>query len=125
MRIGLSASLNEVSALAEDPGQWPPMAGANVCLRVESTSVADHFEYTIESGLPVVDHHGEVRLTDTGRGGTEVVFTESFRPRIWGTGGFLRGRRERALIETARQWDQSAGVDPVQPSGPSGSGTAT
>ena len=125
VRIGVSAPVREVAALAADSGQWPPMAGANVCLRIEATSVADHFEYTIESGLPIVDHHGEVTLTDTGRGGTEVVFTESFGARVWGTGGFLRGRRERALIETARRWDQSAGVDPAQPSGPSDSDPAT
>ncbi|MGB2839960.1 MAG: hypothetical protein WBC76_09025, partial [Actinomycetes bacterium] len=79
----MSAPVKEVAALAEDPGQWPPMAGAHVSLRIEATSVAAHFEYTIESGLPVVDHHGEVTLTDTGRGGTEVVFTESFGARIW------------------------------------------
>ena len=125
VRIGVSASAGEVAALAADPDQWPPMAGASLCLRIEATPVAHHFEYTIESGLPVVDHHGEVTLTDTGRGGTELVFIESFRPRIWGTGGFLRGRRERALIETARRWDESAGVDPVQQSGPSDSGPAT
>lgn len=101
------------------------MAGANVRLRVESTSVAGYFEYAIESGLPIIDHHGEVALTDTGRGGTEVVFTESFRPRLWGTGGFLRGRRERALIETARRWDQSTVGDPEGLAGPAGSGPAT
>lgn len=116
VRIGVSASVNEVSALATDPGAWPPMPGADVTLHVERRGAPDHaapdqaalvhFEYRLESGLPVRDHLGELAMTDSGRGGTELVFTESFRPRIWGTGGFLRARRERALIETARHWDR-------------------
>ena len=112
VRMSVSASVEVIAALAADPSTWAQTPGADVCLRVESTSVPDHFAYTIESGLPVRDHRGELALRGTGHGGTEVVFAESFRPRIWGTGGFLRGRRERVLIDTARGWD-ATGAEPT------------
>ena len=108
VRISVRASVPEVSALAADAAQWPPMPGTNVELRVVPTSEADSYEYSIVSGLPVKDHRGTVALHDSGHGGTEVVLTESFGARVWGTGGFLRARRERALVETARHWDRVA-----------------
>jgi hypothetical protein len=72
-------------------------------------------EYEITDGLPVRDHRGELVLTGTPTGGTELRFHESFRPRIWGTGGYLRGRRERTLVDTARAWGE---VSETSPSGP-------
>ncbi|MEO8106407.1 MAG: hypothetical protein ABI720_03735 [Actinomycetes bacterium] len=125
VRISVSSSVSVVSAMAGDPATWVQMPGADLCLRVDPTGVVDRYQYTLESGLPIRDHHGEVVLTDTGHGGTEVVFAESFRPRIWGTGGFLRGRRERVLIETARRWDDVGGADASQPAGPSGADPTT
>lgn len=87
-----------------DDAAWPAMPGAQLVLEVTPAEVFRRIEYGICAGLPVRDHHGELTMTETRTGGTELVFTESFRPRIWGTGGYLRGRRERALLDTARWW---------------------
>lgn len=110
VRIGVSASVAEMSALVGEADTWLPMPGTNAELQVSAALEADGYQYRIVSGLPVKDHRGRVTLVDNGHGGTEVVLTESFRARIWGTGGFLRARRERALVETARHWDHLASV---------------
>jgi hypothetical protein len=110
VRIGVSASVPEMSARGGVADPWVRMPGTNAELQVSAAPEADGYQYRIVSGLPVKDHRGCVTLVDNGHGGTEVVLTESFRARIWGTGGFLRARRERALVETARHWDHLVSV---------------
>jgi hypothetical protein len=84
------------------------MPGAQLILEVRAVETSRRIAYEISAGLPVRDHHGELVLSQTPTGGTELVFSESFRPRIWGTGGYLRGRRERALIDTAQWWGRGS-----------------
>lgn len=80
------------------------MPGAD--LSIVSTVDTDRHtvRYRIESGLPVREHEGTAVVAPSGTGGTEILIEESFRARLWGTGGYLRTRRERALIDTARAW---------------------
>ncbi len=104
MRISVELPLAEVWDLACDVNCWPAMPGADVAIVLTPLATGHLIEYGITAGLPVRDHHGELGMTSTATGGTELVFIEAFRPRIWGTGGYLRGRRERALIDTARWW---------------------
>lgn len=103
VRISVAQPIGEVWTLACDGAAWPAMPGAQLVLEVTPIEASRRLEYGICAGLPVRDHHGELTVRETPSGGTELLFTESFRPRIWGTGGYLRGRRERVLIETA-QW---------------------
>lgn len=90
------------------------MPGTTLALRVDPGASHREYRYQIVSGLPVREHSGTVLLVDTDTGGTEIVLVESFRPRIWGTGGYLRGRRERAMIDAARQWGQVAAGQSAQ-----------
>lgn len=108
VRISVSQPLAEVWDLACDATAWPAMPGAQLVLEVRPVATARRIEYVISAGLPVFEHHGELDLSQTPTGGTEIVFNESFRPRIWGTGGYLRGRRERALIDTAQWWGRGS-----------------
>jgi hypothetical protein len=48
------------------------------------------FAYTHESSLPVKGYRGEVDLTPTGDGGTEIRWVSTFEPKVPGTGGLLR-----------------------------------
>lgn len=104
MRISVELPLAEVWSLACDVNCWPAMPGADVAIDLTPLATGHRVEYGITAGLPVRDHRGELGLTPTATGGTELVFIEAFRSRIWGTGGYLRGRRERALIDTAQWW---------------------
>lgn len=104
VRISVARPVVEVWRLACDGDAWPAMPGAGVVLELAPSEQMGRLEYRILSGLPVLDHHGVLALLPTPTGGTELVFTESFRPRIWGTGGYLRGRRERVLIDTVERW---------------------
>lgn len=108
VRISVPVSAGTVALLVRDPENWPAMPGAAITLVVEAGATAREYRYAIVSGLPVREHSGTVVLADTDTGGTEIVLTESFRPRIWGTGGYLRGRRERSMIDAARRWGQTA-----------------
>lgn len=106
VRISVARPVAAVWQLACDPKAWPPMPGAPFELQLSEAEPPHRVVYAITEGLPVREHRGELALTATASGGTELVFSESFRPRIWGTGGYLRGRRERALVDTARTWEQ-------------------
>ena len=108
VRISVARPVAEVWQLACDPKAWPPMPGAPFELRLSQAEPPRRLAYAITAGLPVREHRGELELTATPSGGTELVFCESFRPRIWGTGGYLRGRRERALVDTARTWERGS-----------------
>jgi len=114
VRISVPAPSTAVADLVRDPASWPAMPGATLTLRVEPGASPREYRYRIVSGLPVREHRGTVELVDTDTGGTEIVLVESFRPRIWGTGGYLRGRRERAMIDAARQWGQGAAGQAAQ-----------
>lgn len=87
---------------AAEPSTWPPMPGAHLVYEVVEVSPPALLRYAIESGLPVREHAGTLALEPTAGGGTEIVVHESFRARLWGTAGYLRGRRERTLLDLAR-----------------------
>jgi uncharacterized protein YndB with AHSA1/START domain len=48
-----------------------------------------HVAYVLLSGLPVRDYRGDVVLTATERGGTEIHWHSDFRPKIPGTGAYV------------------------------------
>lgn len=104
VRISVERPLAEVWSLACDLNSWPPMPGADLALALTPLATGHRIQYGITAGLPVRDHHGELAMVATATGGTELIFIEAFRPRIWGTGGYLRGRRELALISSAQWW---------------------
>lgn len=104
VRISVPNVATDIWKLASDQSLWPEMPGAHLTLEVTQLESQRRLGYCIRAGLPVRDHRGELTFRPTPTGGTELMFTESFRPRIWGTGGYLRGRRERALIEAAQVW---------------------
>jgi hypothetical protein len=106
VRISIGRPVADVWGLARDPKAWPPMPGAPFELQISAAEPPRRLVYSITDGLPVREHCGELVLAETPTGGTELVFRESFRPRIWGTGGYLRGRRERVLVDTSRTWER-------------------
>ncbi|MCY7300128.1 MAG: hypothetical protein LH616_13060 [Ilumatobacteraceae bacterium] len=106
MRISVARPAAEVWLLACNHDSWAAMPGAQLSLDLTPAHAERRLEYAVAGGLPVIDHQGVLTVSDTVTGGTELCFTESFRPRIWGTGSFLRGRRERTLIDTAQSWDR-------------------
>ena len=108
VRISSERPRDEVWTLACDVSCWPAMPGADLDIALTPLATGQRIEYGITAGLPVREHHGELSMTSTATGGTELVFTESFRPRIWGTGSYLRGRRERALVDTAQGWSRAS-----------------
>jgi uncharacterized protein YndB with AHSA1/START domain len=58
-----------------------------------------HVAYILLSGLPLRDYCGDVVLTATDAGGTDIHWHSEFRPKIPGTGG-LAVKRLGAFIET-------------------------
>lgn len=48
-----------------------------------------HVAYVLLSGLPVRDYRGDVELTATSAGGTDIHWHSEFRTRIPGTGGLI------------------------------------
>lgn len=109
MRVEVEVRLRTASVAEDlwdkvrDPASWPPMPGADLTYRVTESAPPRLLRYALVDGLPVREHEGAVRLEPVGIG-TEIVVHESFRARLWGTAGFLRGRRERALVDLARVW---------------------
>lgn len=107
VRLRSPRSSAEIWPHACDPSTWPPMPGAELVYAVLEAEPPRLVRYSIVAGLPVRDHRGEIVLEPTATGGTEIVVRESFRGRVWGTSGYLRGRRERALVQSAAAWDRS------------------
>lgn len=97
-------SVESVWTSVVDPSTWLAMPGAEVTYRVLQSEPPTLLRYVISGGLPVCEHAGSVVLEPTSSDGTEIVLHEAFRGRIWGTTGYLRGRRERALVDIARSW---------------------
>ena len=114
--MSIDRPLDDVWTLACAVRSWPVMPGADLAIAITPSSAEHRLEYGITAGLPVRDHHGELAMTSTPTGGTELVFNEAFRPRIWGTGGYLRGRRERALIDAAQSWSRASPTGDAPPS---------
>jgi hypothetical protein len=104
VRIASARTVEEVWADASDVDAWPSMPGAELSIASSVEAAQNTVQYEIVSGLPVLEHEGRVVIAPSGSGGAEIVIEESFRARIWGTGGYLRGRRERTLVDLARAW---------------------
>lgn len=104
VRLRTSVPVDTVWRRAADPSDWPPMPGADLEYEVIQSDLPHLLRYRISGGLPLREHEGTVRVAEVPEGVTEIVLHESFRARIWGTGGHLRGRRERALLDLARAW---------------------
>ncbi len=104
VRLRTSRDAEDLWTVVHDPRSWPPMPGADLTFRVTHAEPPRLLRYALVGGLPVREHEGVARLEDSGAGVTEIVLHESFRARLWGTAGHLRGRRERALVDLARTW---------------------
>jgi hypothetical protein len=104
VRLRTARDAEDLWAMVRDPQSWPPMPGADLTYRVTEVEQPRLLRYALVGGLPVREHEGVARLEPSGVGGTEIFLHESFRARLWGTAGYLRGRRERALVDLARVW---------------------
>lgn len=71
-----------------------------------------HVAYTLLSGLPLRDYRGDVTLTPTASGGTDIHWQSSFVPRIPGTGG-LFVRRLGAFIQSVADALATAAAGPA------------
>lgn len=58
-----------------------------------------HVAYVLLAGLPVRGYRGDVVLTPTGSGGTDIHWHSEFRVKVPGTGGLVV-RRLREFIQT-------------------------
>jgi uncharacterized protein YndB with AHSA1/START domain len=68
-----------------------------------------HVAYTLLSGLPLRDYRGEVTLTPTGTGGTDIRWQSRYRLKIPGTGRTVRKKLGAFIQETADALAQAAG----------------
>lgn len=60
-----------------------------------------HVAYTLLSGLPLRDYRGDVTLTPTGTGGTDIHWQSEYRLKIPGTGPSVRRKLGAFIQETA------------------------
>ena len=60
-----------------------------------------HVAYTLLSGLPLRDYRGDVTLTATADGGTDIHWQSQFRPKVPGTGGIAAKQLGRFIQELA------------------------
>ena len=99
--------------LVSDPAGWRSFPGTDVEYRLLHQQPPNRIDYEVLTGLPTRDHHGHVELLVMAPASTEIVWSESFRPRMVGTGGFLRTRIESHLVAAARDVvERSERVDP-------------
>jgi hypothetical protein len=113
VRVRAAAAVAEVWQVIIDPASWRAFPGADVEYRMLHQLEDERFDYEVLTGLPTRDHHGHVELLVMAPGSTEIVWSESFRPRTIGTGGFLRTRIESHLAAAARDVaERSERVDP-------------
>jgi hypothetical protein len=99
VRMAFSQPVATLWEVVRDPSGWPSMPGASITFDSTNEPSTHTVSYRLIAGLPVRDHEGRLALQPRATGGTEAVITEQFRPRIWGTGGYLRARRERAVLD--------------------------
>jgi hypothetical protein len=113
VHVRAAATVADVWQLVSDPAGWPSFPGTDLEYRLLHQQAPEHFDYEVLTGLPTRDHHGHVELREMAPESTEIVWSESFRPRMVGTGGFLRTRIEAYLVVAARDVaERSKGVDP-------------
>lgn len=60
-----------------------------------------HVAYVLLSGLPLRDYRGDVELTPTDDGGTDIHWHSEFRPRIPGTGAAVVKKLGRFIQDLA------------------------
>jgi uncharacterized protein YndB with AHSA1/START domain len=85
-------------AVLRHPGDPPPNGvGAVRVLRMSGFAIEEEIlaydppkrmEYRLLAGVPIRDHHGEIRV-DPDASGSRVVWSMRFRPRIPGTGWLM------------------------------------
>ena len=95
--------------LLADPGRWLAGAGVAVTVEVVSRRPPHVLTYRVVAGLPVREDTGTVELVPVA-GGTDICWSHRFRPRIPGTGGFLRTRLETQTAEAATRLAAAASV---------------
>jgi uncharacterized protein YndB with AHSA1/START domain len=59
--------------------------------------------YELRSGLPLRGYRGEVTLTPTDGGGTEIRWRNDFEPKLPGTGGLFRRILSTFIADTAKR----------------------
>jgi hypothetical protein len=113
VHVRAAATAADVWQLVSDPSGWRPFPGTELEYRLLQQQAPEQFDYEVLTGLPTRDHQGHVELREMAPASTEIVWSESFRPRMVGTGGFLRTRIEAYLVVAARDVaERSENVDP-------------
>lgn len=108
-RVRCSAPPDAVWPLLADVGRWTTVREASVRVELLATDPPDGLRYRIVSGLPLRDHEAHVELVPAA-GGTDIVWSHSFRARIPGSGGFLRTRMESQASDAATRLATAASV---------------
>ena len=72
-----------------------------------------HVAYLLLSGLPLRDYRGDVELTATPDGGTDIHWHSEFVPKIPGTGKWVVRRLGRFIDALARALANAAADDPA------------
>ena len=113
VNVRAAATVADVWQLVSDPAGWRSFPGTDVEYRLLHQQPHERFDYEVLTGLPTRDHRGHVELRAMAPASTEIVWSESFRPRMFGTGGFLRTRIESHLAAAARDVaERSERIDP-------------
>ena len=102
VNVRVAAAVGDVWRVVVDSAGWRSFPGADIDYRVLDQQPPNQFDYEVLGSLPTRDHHGRVELRSMAPEATEIVWSESFRPRTVGTGGFLRTRIESHLVAAAR-----------------------
>jgi hypothetical protein len=103
VQVRAAAAVADVWQLVVDTASWRAFPGADVEYRMVDQLPHQRFDYEVLTGLPTRNHHGRVELASMAPASTEIVWSENFRPRTVGTGGFLRTRVESHLAAAARE----------------------
>ncbi len=114
VRVRAAAALADVWKLVVDTASWRAFPGADVEYRVVEQVPNQRFDYEVLAGLPTRGHRGRVDLASMAPASTEIVWSENFRPRTVGTGGFLRTRVESHLAAAARDVAERS-AEPADP----------
>lgn len=106
-RVRCGAPPEAVWALLTDLPRWTAVRETHLATEVVSAVPPTDLRYRITGGLPVREHEAHVELLPAD-GGTDVVWSHTFRARLPGTGGFLRGRLESQAADSARRLAEAA-----------------